>query len=475
MNLANSETKVGLFTIIALLAVFFLFLWLSGMQIFQRGTNIEAVFDRIEGLRPGASVQFAGVDIGRVSKIYFEGFQVIVVMRVQSGVKIPHPAKVLISSSGVVGDKFLEIVPAKPGEIASKGKRLMGENPVTMEQFYATAYDVLESLRTVADSIKYFITDPEIASSLKNTLVRLDMITADVNKMTSQLQSINMVELFNRINNIAVMVERMAQTNEPRLNEFMTNITQVTTQLAEATITANHFLKDMDNNGQTAADLKQTIANAEKVTADLEKFTTILANKQQNIEQLLQDAHETMQAIKAAADNVNKAVDQLTTGDGTLSQFKQAIAQTNQAAEKVNNYVTAFEQISLKNSVGAAFQTDSSLMVDYKMDFSLDKQNSLYLGLDDIGQQNIASLQWAFKSTQLISRIGIYKNKFGLGLDVPVSSRLLLDMNVWDTHSPNIGLSSNLEITPAWSLTLGGQSNLDTQANTWNFELWRDF
>ena len=260
MNLANPETKVGLFTIIALLAVIFLFLWLSGIQIFQKGTDVEAVFDRIEGLRPGATVQFAGVDIGRVSRIYFDGLQVVVVMRIQSGVKIPHPAKVLISSSGVIGDKFLEIIPAKPGELAPQGKRLIGQNPVTMDQFYATAYDVLESLKTVADSIKNFINDPEISTSLKNSLVRLDHITTDVGKITDQLQNLNLVELFNRVNNIAIMVERMAQTNEPQLNEFMTTITKVSAQLAEATVTANRFLKDVDANGQTAANLNQTLA-----------------------------------------------------------------------------------------------------------------------------------------------------------------------------------------------------------------------
>ena len=143
-----------------------------------------------------------------------------------------------------------------------------------------------------------------------------------------------------------------------------------------------------------------------------------------------------MQAIKAAADNVNKAVDQLTTGEGSLSQVKQTIAQTSQAAEKVNNYVAAFEQLSIKNSLGVNYRKDTSLTVDYKMDFSFSKENSLFWSWDDIGQQNLTSLQWAFKSPKYISRIGVYKNKFGLGLDVRFSSQMLLDMNVWDMHRP---------------------------------------
>jgi phospholipid/cholesterol/gamma-HCH transport system substrate-binding protein len=475
MNMAKSETKVGLFSIIALLTIFFLFLWLSGAQILQRGKIVEAVFDRVEGLRPGASIQLAGVDIGRVSRIYFEGRQVIVVMRIQQGVQIPRLVKVLIASSGVVGDKFLDIIPCKLGEIPVNSKRLVGESPVTMEQFYATAFEVLDSLRTVAYSIKNFIADPEVTNSLRNTLARMDQITIDLGEITAQMHNLNIAQLFDRINHIVVMVERIAATNEPQLNDLVSNISQVTSQLAETTITANRFLKDIDNNGQTAANLKETIANAEKITIDLEKFTTILANKQQNIEQLLQDAHDTMQAIKNAADNINKVVDQLSTGEGSLSQIKQTLAQTGQVVEKANNYVATLEQISLKNSIGADYQKDNDLMVDYKMDFSWNPRNSLLIGWDDIGQDNTTTLQWAFTSHNYISRVGIYKNKFGLGLDVPLSSHFLLGINVWDTHSPNIGLSSTWEINPHWSLSLEGESNLKPEDNTWDFELWRNF
>jgi phospholipid/cholesterol/gamma-HCH transport system substrate-binding protein len=183
--------------------MFSLFLWLSGAQLFQSGTNIEAVFDHIEGLRPGASIQLAGVDVGRVSRIYFDDRQVVVVMRIQRGVNIPFPAKVLISSSGVIGDKFLEIIPSKRAEDTANNKRLVGVSPVTMEQFYATAYEVLDSLRAVTFSLKSLITDPEVTNSLKNTFANIENISSDLEKITGQLQSIDIVQLFTRLNNIA--------------------------------------------------------------------------------------------------------------------------------------------------------------------------------------------------------------------------------------------------------------------------------
>jgi phospholipid/cholesterol/gamma-HCH transport system substrate-binding protein len=475
MNIASPEAKVGLFSITALLTLCFVFLWLNGSQLLQRGNHIEAVFDRVEGLRPGASIQLAGVDVGRVSRIYFEGRHVIVVMRINPNVQLPRWIKVIIASSGIVGDKYLDIIPCRPGEVPANSKRIMGESPVTMEQFYATAYDILNSLQTVAFSLKNFVADPEITSSLRNTVTRMDKISAELAEITAQFHNINLAETFGRINHIAMMMESLTETNGPKLNELVSNITGVSSQLAEATLTANKLLKNVDENGQTAENLKRTIASAEKITADLEKFSAILVNKQENIEQLLQDAHETMQAIKNAADSIHTVLEQMSTGNNPISQVQKTLNDTSQAVDKVNTYLASFEQVSIKNGIGVNYQPDTNLMVDYQLDLHLNPQNSLLLGLKDIGQTNQATFQWALTSPQYIARVGVYKNKFGLGLDVPLTTHLLVGLNIWDNYSPNVGIASSWEINPYWSLSLGGESNLKTNDNNWDLELWRKF
>ena len=114
-------------------------------------------------------------------------------------------------------------------------------------------------------------------------------------------------------------------------------------------------------------------------------------------------------------------------------------------------------------------------MMDYQMDLHLNSKNALFIEWNDIGQENKATFQWALNSPKYTSRIGIYKNKFGLGLDVPLSYNFLLGFNVWDNYSPNIGIQSAWKITPHWSLSLGGESNLENDKNHWNLELWRKF
>jgi phospholipid/cholesterol/gamma-HCH transport system substrate-binding protein len=448
MNLANPETKVGIFTVVSLVGILSLYMWLNGTQLFEKGSQVEAVFERVEGLRPGAAVKFIGVDVGRVSKVYFDDFKVIVVMRINPDFKIPRATKALINSAGFIGDKYVELSPLKPGEKMAPGNRIAGQTPITMEQFYSSAYEVLNSLKRISSDIKGF---------------------------TGQLDQIDLVKLVARIDNTATIIERMAQTNEIQVHELVDNITRASAQLAEASTTANRFLKEVGGDEQTAADLKQMVANARNITDNLDKFTDLLAEKGPQFEQLIDDAHETMQSINQAAQKVDQAIDQITSGDGDLSKVKETLDQAGDAAIKVGDYVKAFEKVKIKNGLGAGYRSDNRVTVDYRMDLSFNDNNSLLLGLEDIGKDNGAILQWGLKATNLTGRVGLYKSKFGLGVDYPTSSNFTFGVDIWDTYSTNLGVSSTWKFTKDWSMLLGGSTNLKTNDLVWNVECWRGF
>lgn len=486
MQWNNPETKVGFFTLIALLAMFFLFLWLNGSQLLERGHEVEAIFTRIEGVRPGAPVKFSGVDIGRVTGIYFEDFNVVVVMRIRSDFKIPRAAKAVILSSGVVGDMFIEIMPYRAGEtvIPMRGNRLAGQNPIAMDQFYNTAYEVIASLEQITEAIRGLTANPEVIESLRQSLVRLDTITKDISRISGQLEQIDYAGLFRRMENTLLIVERLAATSEPRINTLIENIGLASVQLTQASIRANRFLEDVEADGRTAADLKQILADAEQVAADLEKLSGYLASHTGEIDQLLGDAHQTMQSINRAAASIDQAVTQLTSGEGNLSEIKQIIDQTGTATAKISQSVNSLSQISLTSNIGLGYhqsgtgedpQDQGLTAADLLFDLSLNQRDSLIIGVSDIGGANSSTLQWAFKGAGNAGRIGLYKNQFGLGLDWSPTSNLSLGLNLWDTHSANLELTSTLKLSPDWSLSLGGATNLESRDYSLDLELWRSF
>jgi phospholipid/cholesterol/gamma-HCH transport system substrate-binding protein len=442
------ETKVGVFTAVALLALFSLFFWLNRVNFLQKGTSVEVVFERIDSLRPGAPVKYIGVDIGRISKIYFEKNFIIVVVHINQGFELPHASKAMIASAGVVGDKFLDFQPLKPGESPLPGKRIKGCPPASLDQFYDKAYQVLESLKKAIDSITKLVGDPETANSIKNSLANIEKITASA--------------------------ERMLATNEVMVNELVGNANSASLQLAEASATANRFLQQFTAGGQTATDLKETLAYIKKVSIDLERFSGILAQQGPKVGVIMDDAHKTMQSINEAAQSVNKAVNSLTSSEDGLN-IKETLSQAGSAVQKVSAYVNNFEKIALTNRLGMGYRSTENLTVNYQMDLRINEQNGLTFGIDDTGHANEATLQYKMINPTFDGRVGIYKNQFGLGVDVKPSSNYSIGVDFWDTHSVKLGLSSNWQFTPDWSMTLSASSELESNDTEWNVGWWRKF
>ena len=74
--------------------------------------TLYATFNRTDGLVIGDHVRMAGIDVGRVigSKLD-ENFRAILTLNIDSGITIPDDSSISIVSSGITGNKYVEIDP----------------------------------------------------------------------------------------------------------------------------------------------------------------------------------------------------------------------------------------------------------------------------------------------------------------------------------------------------------------------------
>ncbi len=88
MQRSKNDVWVGLFVLLGALAVLFLALKSANLLTlnFSKNYTVSAKFDNIGGLKPGAAVKSAGVVVGRVNKMEFDGesFQAKVTLDLQA-------------------------------------------------------------------------------------------------------------------------------------------------------------------------------------------------------------------------------------------------------------------------------------------------------------------------------------------------------------------------------------------------------
>jgi phospholipid/cholesterol/gamma-HCH transport system substrate-binding protein len=77
------------------------------------GYTLSGRFDRIDGLSGGSDVRIAGVKVGRVTSTHIDPktYQAVVTFTVQSSIEVPRDSSAEVTSDGLLGGKFLALVP----------------------------------------------------------------------------------------------------------------------------------------------------------------------------------------------------------------------------------------------------------------------------------------------------------------------------------------------------------------------------
>jgi phospholipid/cholesterol/gamma-HCH transport system substrate-binding protein len=130
MKRIDLELSVGIFVLIGIACLGYLSIKLGKMEILgNRGYDVYAVFSDSGGLKTGASIVIAGVDVGRVRAITLDDYQARVVLNVPHELKIQADAIASIKTKGLIGEKYIEITPGASKDIIPPRGRIRETQP----------------------------------------------------------------------------------------------------------------------------------------------------------------------------------------------------------------------------------------------------------------------------------------------------------------------------------------------------------
>ena len=184
---SHLELKVGSFVLLALAGLSYFIFSVSNLSLFEKGRVLQAVFGFANGLKEAAPVRLAGVEAGLVKNMEVftdvhdnQRTKVRVTMWIKQGVEIPVDSKVTINQLGLLGEKYVEIMPGTSTEFFKAGTVIVGFDPVPMEKISERVYALTDKLEKTIDNINKgqgtvgkFLTDESIYRNL-------DELTADL-------------------------------------------------------------------------------------------------------------------------------------------------------------------------------------------------------------------------------------------------------------------------------------------------------
>jgi phospholipid/cholesterol/gamma-HCH transport system substrate-binding protein len=120
----NTELIIGLFMLGGFLAFSYLSLQMGEFSIlnFENNYSLEAEFESVSGLKVGAAIEIAGVNIGKVSRVGLgEQGLAKITMLVNPDIKITADAIASIRTQGFIGDKYIKIIQGADEEMLGEG------------------------------------------------------------------------------------------------------------------------------------------------------------------------------------------------------------------------------------------------------------------------------------------------------------------------------------------------------------------
>src|SRR5271169_3675187 len=93
MKESNAELVVGLFLIFGIISLAFISIKLGKLEVIGKpGYTVFAEFDNDGGIKQGASVEIAGVSVGKVNTVKLENYQALVELVIYRNVRLQEDA-----------------------------------------------------------------------------------------------------------------------------------------------------------------------------------------------------------------------------------------------------------------------------------------------------------------------------------------------------------------------------------------------
>lgn len=402
----SRELRIGIFVgaAILILAVFTFIVGDLSVLFKKAGYTVTANFDSAAGLEKKAEVRMSGVKIGFIQDITLSHRKAKIVMAIYPGVEIPKDSKATSSALGILGERFLEIVPGESADNCRQGDELEGLAAVGFDQIGILLQSAGNQIKDAGGAIKEIL-GPETKANLNQALGNLAALSSDLKDFIGRNQG-----------DIGKTVREAGQS--------FRNLDAKVEDVAAGLKDTLRVLKDM------------VAENRETVKLDLEKIKELI----DKIEESLKLLNSSLEKINRGEGSVGKAIqnpDLYTKAEDTLDDVRKAVRPLvglKATAEFRADYYGRSRLVRPAFSLGLWFTPDKFLWAQAVRDPWKD--------------EFVYTLQGGRRFGPLAPRVGLLESEFGVGLDYyALNDRLVLSVEGFDFNrasQPRFRLLSKL-------------------------------
>lgn len=247
--------KIGLMAIIGFFLMVVLFTWKSGAASRYDSYQVVGEFSNVGGLLETGEVRYRGYKVGEVTAIDPRADKIKVYAKIKSGVGIPVGSRFRISFDGLVGQKYINVVPGNSLDVLQNGDVVEGISVAGIVDFIDEGARSMEEVQLMIRNINDLLGSSELKDKVARSADNIEKVTAE-----------------------------LAQS-APYISATLKKLDKITTELEVLTVSDDSDVKTIVRN------LKDSSQKLEVILKEINTFTEKPENKE-NIEKTLKNLKE---------------------------------------------------------------------------------------------------------------------------------------------------------------------------------------
>ena len=323
-SLAWSELKIGVMAVAALALTAILIVAVGGASGFAwERYNLKTSFDNVQGLKSGAIVRVAGVEVGKVTDVRLAGtgVEVLLSIKEENQSRVTTDSRASSGSMSLLGEPLIDVSPSTTGTPLKDGDTiksvppapLMSDVTASANASITEATALLKDIRSGKGTMGKLFTDEQLYRELNAFIDSANAVTGSINKGKGTLGKF---------------------TNDPKVyNELqasLANLNEITRRISAGEGSLGQLLKD----DKLAKSMTATTANFEQISGRLTRGDNT-AGKLLTEKELYDKINSTMTRLDELTKNLNS-------GEGTAGQLlhnKEMYDNMNSAANELKGLI----------------------------------------------------------------------------------------------------------------------------------------
>jgi phospholipid/cholesterol/gamma-HCH transport system substrate-binding protein len=428
----STAAKLGAFFLVVLILAGVLVWRIEDLRL-GRGPakKMSVEFKDVSGLDAKSTVRLAGVRVGKVSKIRLSpDGKAVVDMVLDSDVDLRQGASASVASLGLLGEKYVELVPGPVGAAElPEGTTLKGDLPVSFDQITKLARDIEVDVKDITRNLSQSLGGPQGEERLRTIVENIRVISDDLRLMVAANRGnvdatvANLREFSQGMTQLVDRLDRLIASNQANVTQGISNIKDVTQKL------------------ETTAD------NVNQITGKIKEGEGTVGKLVQS-DETHKNLNDALVAVKEGVAGLNKAL-------GTVGKIKIDLGIRSEILSRFSkgkSYFTLdidppderhFYRVELSSQPFGRRINDTLVT---RTTFPDGHTEVTTTDTTEYKDDYAISALFGYRWKDLTLRAGVIESKGGAGLDYALlKNRLRFSADLWDFNNP--GYSAHGKLT----------------------------